>query len=335
MIVGSRYWLRVIEKTLVFRATRNAVYARYFRAAFRGLSAGCAWLPVSHISRFRSRGEDTLRLRWSRRIRRICRFRSRGEHTERGAWRCEQVRYSSANRRILISRRDSLRGSAMPTLLVAAPTDALRASERRTPNERPKSSWLHRVSSRDQDAVTPFAGPLCQSGVRRNHWSAPRMFRPRCGPSPMGEDRRKCRSIFWTSDRHHNKRFSPYRSLQTLTLQTIFSFSQGSIMHLGNAIKICRAHRGLTQAQLAKEAGISLSYLSLLEHDKRDANISTLESIARALGIPLNLLFFFASDGGELQGLPEDVRDRLSSVILRLLNESRTTQASLPLRPLQ
>ena len=102
-------------------------------------------------------------------------------------------------------------------------------------------------------------------------------------------------------------------------------------MNLGNAIKICRAHRGLTQAELAKEAKISLSYLSLLEHDKRDANISTLEAIARGLGLPLNLLFFLASDSGELQGLPEEVRDRLSSVILRLLNEPRTAQTQLSL----
>ena len=102
-------------------------------------------------------------------------------------------------------------------------------------------------------------------------------------------------------------------------------------MNLGNAIRVCRAHRGLTQAKLAKEAGISVSYLSLLEHDKRDANVSTLEAIARGLGIPLNLLFFLASDSEALQGLPEDVQDRLSSVILRLLNEPRTAQASLPL----
>ena len=111
----------------------------------------------------------------------------------------------------------------------------------------------------------------------------------------------------------------------------LFSLFMGSTMNLGNAIRVCRAHRGLTQAKLAKEAGISLSYLSLLEHNKRDANVSTLEAIARGLGIPLNLLFFLASDSDALQGLPEDVQDRLSSVLLRLLNEPRTTQASLPL----
>lgn len=95
-------------------------------------------------------------------------------------------------------------------------------------------------------------------------------------------------------------------------------------MHLGNAIKVCRAHRGLTQARLANQAGISLSYLSLLENGKRDATISTLESIAQGLRIPLNLLFFLASDSEELQGLPEAVREKLSSTILKVLSESRT-----------
>ena len=107
--------------------------------------------------------------------------------------------------------------------------------------------------------------------------------------------------------------------------QTIFFFSRSTV-RLGNAIKVCRAHSGLTQARLAKRAGISLSYLSLLENGKRDATFSTLESIAEGLKIPLNLLFFLASDSEELQGLPEGVRDKLSSVILRLLNEARTAK---------
>lgn len=107
--------------------------------------------------------------------------------------------------------------------------------------------------------------------------------------------------------------------------QTIFFFSR-SILRLGNAIKVCRAHRGLTQDRLAKRAGISLSYLSLLENDKRDASVSTLESIAHGLKVPLNLIFFLASDDEELRGLPEGVKDKLSSVILRLLNEPRSAK---------
>lgn len=290
----------------MFRAARNDPHARFIRAALWGLSTGHALLPDSWPGRFLER-----RLRI-------------------GTSRSKQIRYSHENRRILTLRRDSLWSSAMPTLLAAAPADAPRASERRQENESSRPSRLYPISSRDQDAVSTCAGLPQQNGVRRYYRPTPRLSRSRVRPSPAGEDRRQCLSVSRTPSRHHNKRLRSHQSFQEL-IQTIYSFFTGSTMHLGNAIKICRAHRGLTQAQLAKEAGISLSYLSLLEHDKRDANVSTLESIARGLRIPLNLLVFLASEGGELQGLPEDVRDRLASVILRLLNEPRTTQASLSL----
>ena len=166
-----------------------------FGRLLRGLSAGCAWLPVSHISRFRSQCEDALRLRWSRQIRRICRFQSRGEHTQRGARRYKQVRYSLASGRILTLRRDSLRGSAMPILLVATRTDASRASEKRIEHAKTRYSPLHPISSRNPDAVSTCAGPPNQYGVRRYHRPTPRMFRSRIRPSPAGEDRRQCLSV--------------------------------------------------------------------------------------------------------------------------------------------
>ena len=94
-------------------------------------------------------------------------------------------------------------------------------------------------------------------------------------------------------------------SICTNTDTTDYSlFFIESAMDLGNTIKICRAHRGLTQAELSKEAGVSLSYLSLLERNKRDATVSTLEAIAQGLRIPLNLLFFLASDSARTARTP-------------------------------
>ena len=127
----------------------------------------------------------------------------------------EIVQYCLYNRRILVSGKDSLRGSAMPTLLVAAPTDAPGASERRN-YESTISSRLYPISSRDQGTVRPSAGPQCQDGVRCYYRSAPGMFRSKVRPSPVGEDRRQLRSIPRTADRCHNKCLGPYRSVQTL-----------------------------------------------------------------------------------------------------------------------
>lgn len=102
-------------------------------------------------------------------------------------------------------------------------------------------------------------------------------------------------------------------------------------MDLGNAIRICRAHRGLSQAVLAEKAGISLSYLSLIENNKRDPTLSSLRRIADAINIPLNLLVFLAADRSDVRGLPGEVQDKLSALILKLLNEDEELQASLPI----
>ncbi len=95
-------------------------------------------------------------------------------------------------------------------------------------------------------------------------------------------------------------------------------------MNLGKSIKLCRTSRGLSQDELAKKIGKSISYISLIEQGKRDPAISTVEEIARALGVPVSLLTFLAAEPGELKGVPEDVRDKLAGIAHRLLNAKQT-----------
>ncbi len=64
----------------------------------------------------------------------------------------------------------------------------------------------------------------------------------------------------------------------------------------GKNIKLCRVLKGLKQKELANEAEISVSYLSLLERDKRDPSLSTLQKITTALSISLPTFFFLAAD---------------------------------------
>ena len=92
-------------------------------------------------------------------------------------------------------------------------------------------------------------------------------------------------------------------------------------MNLGRAIKLCRSQKGMTQSELAKRSGISLAYLSVIEQNKRDPTMSVVESIARSLSVPLNILFFLAADKTELSGLSEEVREKLSRAALDLLKE--------------
>ncbi len=91
-------------------------------------------------------------------------------------------------------------------------------------------------------------------------------------------------------------------------------------MNLGQTIKMCRSRRGLTQAELAKRAEFSVSYLSLLENNERDPSLSTLQRIAIALDVPISILFFLAAERGELAGLGEDLAGRLAKTALEFLS---------------
>jgi transcriptional regulator with XRE-family HTH domain len=52
-----------------------------------------------------------------------------------------------------------------------------------------------------------------------------------------------------------------------------------------------RTRRKLSQQTVADKAGLSVSYISMLERGMRVPPLETLEAIARALGVPpLNLL---------------------------------------------
>lgn len=66
-------------------------------------------------------------------------------------------------------------------------------------------------------------------------------------------------------------------------------------MNIGTTIQTCRKVRGMKQRELALEAGLSESYLSLLEKGKREPSLSALEALAKALGVPLSVLVFLAA----------------------------------------
>ncbi len=55
-------------------------------------------------------------------------------------------------------------------------------------------------------------------------------------------------------------------------------------------VKILRAHRSLTQAQLAKKAGVSRPYLTEIETGKKDGSMRALKALAKALGVGVGSL---------------------------------------------
>lgn len=90
-------------------------------------------------------------------------------------------------------------------------------------------------------------------------------------------------------------------------------------MNVGQAIRLCRNQRGVSQSDVAHQASCSVSYLSMLENNKRDPTLSTISKIAQALDVPVGLLFILASDKSDLALVDVEVTDKLKKSALRSL----------------
>jgi transcriptional regulator with XRE-family HTH domain len=71
-------------------------------------------------------------------------------------------------------------------------------------------------------------------------------------------------------------------------------------MNLGNAIKHLRHQKGIKQNLLAVNSGITQTYLSQIENNLKEPNISTLKVICKNLNVPLPVLFFLAIDSNDI-----------------------------------
>jgi transcriptional regulator with XRE-family HTH domain len=76
-------------------------------------------------------------------------------------------------------------------------------------------------------------------------------------------------------------------------------------MNIGNAIKIVRKQKSLSQTALAEMTGLTQKALSEIERGGVSPHTKSLEKICQALDIPMPLLYFIAI---EEQDIPEDRR---------------------------
>ena len=90
-------------------------------------------------------------------------------------------------------------------------------------------------------------------------------------------------------------------------------------MDIGRALRLCRSARKLSLDELSRRSGLSQSYLSMIERNKRDPSLSTTEKLAEALGIATPILLFLAADADELTGLDHDTARRLSDAALAVM----------------
>jgi transcriptional regulator with XRE-family HTH domain len=65
-------------------------------------------------------------------------------------------------------------------------------------------------------------------------------------------------------------------------------------MDLGSTIKNLRKQRKQTQHEFAGRCGITQTYLSQIENNLKEPNISILDDISKELKLPLPVLFFLS-----------------------------------------
>ena len=59
---------------------------------------------------------------------------------------------------------------------------------------------------------------------------------------------------------------------------------------MGKRLKRLRVGKDMSQAALAKRAGLTREYVNKLEAGKQDPSLSTLNALAKALGVPVAAL---------------------------------------------
>ena len=92
-------------------------------------------------------------------------------------------------------------------------------------------------------------------------------------------------------------------------------------MDLGTTIKSVRKQKGLKQNQFAELCEITQSYLSQIENNLKDPNLSTLKIISTQLNTPLPILFFLSLDNSDIDPSKEKAFEMIAPSIKSLINE--------------
>jgi len=96
-------------------------------------------------------------------------------------------------------------------------------------------------------------------------------------------------------------------------------------MELGSAIVAARKRKDMLQKDLALKANIPASHLSLIEQDKTEVNIRTLEAISKALEIPVPVLFFMAMSKDDVPEPKRESYGLISAMINGLIENTFLT----------
>jgi len=92
-------------------------------------------------------------------------------------------------------------------------------------------------------------------------------------------------------------------------------------MLIGLTVKNIRKSKGLNQKDLAKGAGISQTYLSQLESDKKNPTKSTLEAISDMLEVPLPVICWLSLTELDVHQDKIDIYRKLKPTMDSIVND--------------
>jgi XRE family transcriptional regulator, regulator of sulfur utilization len=97
-------------------------------------------------------------------------------------------------------------------------------------------------------------------------------------------------------------------------------------MNLGKTITLIRKQKGLKQRQFAILCDITQGYLSQLENNLRDPNLSTLKVISDKLETHLPILFFLSIDNKDIKPEKAEAFKIIEPSLKSLVNEVFVSQ---------
>jgi DNA-binding XRE family transcriptional regulator len=80
------------------------------------------------------------------------------------------------------------------------------------------------------------------------------------------------------------------RAVAAGTLQTLAGADVDAYLAAATPLAFWRKHLGFTQADMAREVGVSQPYLAQLENGQREGSVSVYQRIARRLGLSVDEL---------------------------------------------
>lgn len=92
-------------------------------------------------------------------------------------------------------------------------------------------------------------------------------------------------------------------------------------MDLGTVIKNIRKVKGQTQTEFATLCGITQTYLSQIEGNSKEPNLSTLKEISFHLEVPLPIIFFLSLNEQDISPEKKEAFKMLEPSVKKLINE--------------